>query len=248
MYNCADMKNNFIYIGALIIIIVIAGIVFWVTTKSNSPEGNVTTNVHVFDTSLEKPDIYKDLVFPTDFPLDAKKVTIENTETLRGDIEEDPTDFQSWLDLAIQYKTVGDFEYAATIWEYLAEAVPTQAVQFNNLGNIYHFFLNDFEKSEKNYLLALEKDPGQTIYYIGLHELYKYSYKQDTSLAEEILLGGIEKTNNPIDLINTLARFYKDSGNKSKAIEYFTEARDKALLLGNKDLANKMQAEIDFLK
>lgn len=242
------MKNNFVYVGILALIIIVLGAAFWFITKDDEPSGNIETTVHAFDTSLKQPDIHKELAFPADFPKDAQKVISENTETLRSEIENEPTNFGAWLDLAIQYKTVNDHEYAAEIWEYLAEAVPTQSVQFNNLGNIYHFFLKDFEKSEKNYITALENSPEQTIYYIGLHELYKYSYKQDTSLAEDTLLEGIEKTENPIDLVNTLARYYKDQGDTKKAIKYFTEARDQAQNLGNKQFADQMQAEIDFIK
>jgi tetratricopeptide (TPR) repeat protein len=242
------MKNNIVFVGILALIIITLGGGFWFTTKDKTPSGNVETTVHAFDTSIEQPDINKELEFPAEFPADALRIVKKNTETLRSVIESNPTDFGAWLDLAIQYKTINDYEHAAKIWEYLAEASPTQSVQFNNLGNIYHFFLKDFEKSEENYFKAIENSPEQTIYYIGLHELYKYSHKQDTSLAEDILLEGIEKTVNPIDLINTLARYYKDQGDIKNAKKYFEDARDRALKLGNKDLADKMQAEINFLK
>lgn len=207
-----------------------------------------TENGFIINPKIQ-PSLNRSLSFPKDFPGDAKAIVIKRVGELRDTLKKNPGDYASWLDLAIQYKIISDFEGARQIWEYVNVAAPTQSISFQNLGNLYDLYLKDYPKSEENYLKAIANAPGIPAAYLGLHELYRYSYKADTTAAVDILKQGIDAVKSPdnLDLMIMLASYYKDKGDKSNAIKYYGEVRSKAQTLKNYDLANQMTTEIKAL-
>lgn len=218
--------------------------------SSNTKEGTAGQTQSFTIYADKQPLLDAALVFPEGFPSDAQKIVNDNVNKLRGNIEENPADYASWLDLAIQYKTIGDYEGARDVWEYINLAAPNQSISFQNLGNLYSQFLRDYPKAEENYLQAIKNAPNQSSAYTGLAEMYKYSYKQDTTAAVDILQKGIKVLGSPqnVDLIVALAAYYKDSGYMSDAKKYYEEARSAAKKLGNTALEQQLTTEINALQ
>ena len=88
------------------------------------------------------------------------------------------------------------------------------------------------------------------INYAALHELYRYSYKQDTALAADVLKEGIGKVsgNQVIDLYSELGSYYQVKKDTANAIIYYTKARDAAEKAGNASLAAQLDATLNELK
>ncbi|MBI2048345.1 MAG: hypothetical protein HYT30_00235 [Parcubacteria group bacterium] len=211
--------------------------------------GGLTLSSAITDTSVPAPKIPRKIVFPDYLPKDARKALSTNIETLLSRLEKDPKNIDSWLDLALQYKTINDVEGAKEVWEYLTLAAPKHAISFYNLGYLYHISLKDYVKSEEYYKKALVVDPNQEIYYTGLHELYRYSYKQETNAAVDIIKQGMKQLPDSINLVLTLASYYRDEKqDKKNAVQYFTQARDMAKKAGNLELARTLDTQIAALK
>ena len=218
-------------IGAFALILIGAGLWF--------------TGVFSFNSEPGVPSLERPLTFPENFPAEARTAIETNTARLKSDLEADPGNISAWLDLAIQYKAVNDFDGAVEIWKYLAEA-KDNSIAYYNLGNIYHLYLKDFPTSERYYHKAIEMTPSMPLNYVGLHELYRYSYKQDSNLAIETLNEGMENTDERgrVDLYIALAAYHLEKGETSRALLAYTEARALAVELGNTALVNSLDSQI----
>ena len=211
----------------------------------------ITDNV-VKEQEIDYPELTSSVVFPDSLSEDARVIIANNIATLINKLEKEENSFGGWFDLAAQYKIIEDYESTRDIWEFLGESFTGNNTVFSNLGNLYHYDLKDFPKSEESFRKAIENDKSNIQSYIGLHELYKYSYKQETSLVIDILIEGIEDNPINIDLMITLANYYKERGNMSKgdqtnAQKYYEQARDEAQKIGNTQLVDAINTELENL-
>lgn len=221
-------KNNLIFGSIVVVVLVVIAGGTWYAVNYQSPEeanNNVSINV---DPSVPTPALDAELEFPDGYSAEAREALERNTATIKGVLEENPSDYGAWIDLAIQYKTVENYDKAEEIWLYLTEAAPGRNVAYHNLGNLYHLYLEDYPEAARYYREAIERAPGQAIHYIGLHELYRYSYEQDSDNAAQVLTDGLEEIPDSVDLMATLAGYYKAEGKTQQAIEWYKNARDAA--------------------
>tara|TARA_B100001971_G_C18183784_1_gene534356 strand:- start:42 stop:860 length:819 start_codon:yes stop_codon:yes gene_type:complete len=217
-------------------------------------EDNTAYNIEILpiddidEPSVSLPELNRSLEFPQDFPNDARDIVTAKIAKLNEELTSDPTLFDNWLALAIQRKLIEDYEGARDIWEYLNIISSGNSVSFHNLGDLYHFFLKDYPKAEENFRKAIENSPGQLSYYINLHELYKYSYKQDTNLAIEVLFDGLKIDSTSTDILIALAIYYKEEKNDvENAKKYYEQARDEAQKAGNTQLVGLIDGELNAL-
>lgn len=137
-----------------------------------------------------------------------------------------PDQLDAWLQGGLVKKAIGDYEGARDAWEYAALIRPQAFAPFKNLGEIYWRYLPDFPKSEMNFRQAIKNDPAVLDAYLSLSDLYRYSYKEKSDLADDVLLEGLAKNLGlGRDLTAYLARYYKETGNKEKAIEYYEKLK-----------------------
>jgi tetratricopeptide (TPR) repeat protein len=104
--------------------------------------------------------------------------------------------------------------------------------------------LKDYEKAEENLLMALKNNPDSSHIIRSLYELYKFSYKKDTNLAEETLLNALVLRPEDINFMIELGLYYKELGRNEDALEYFKKARDKATERKDGELILKIDKEI----
>lgn len=251
-YNAfMNLKTQWLIGVACIVGVVTIGAALYITRPNEAGTGDTqpTSTVKVLPAGdARAPSLTTTITYTAQLDERTKGLIGDKITSLRKSLFEDPTDIATWLDLALQYKAAGDFAQAEAVWLYLNEAAPGQTISFHNLGNLYHFELKDFPESEMMYREAIQKAPTLALHYIGLYELYKYSYKQNTNAGADILLEAIKAIPDSPDLLSALARHYQDIGNTQRAIHYYTEARDKARALGNAALVQQLDAEIRALK
>lgn len=213
------------------------------------PEGATITNIPIEnETVVETPNLDRQVIFPSFYNTEAKQIIGQKIEIAISALEEDPTSFGYWLDLGSLRNNIEDYEGAIEIYEYLNIAAPTNSLSFSNLGNIYHLYIKDFEKAEKNLRQAVSNSPSNIHAVRSLYELYRFSYKQETTLAEDTLLQGLEDVSNQIDLIILLATFYKDVGRNTDAQIRYEEAKELATIDGNDSLLLLIEGELNDLK
>ena len=169
--------------------------------------------------SLDREIIFKALIREEDKPKIEAEIKIIS-QTLKEN-----TDYhQGWLQLGILRKYIGDYEGAGEVWEYAAKIRQEDYVAYNNLGDLYHFYLKNFTKSESMIKKVIELKPDYVQAYKNLFELYTLSYKEKEPLADDALILGISKNLKAYDLMITLAMYYKENGDKVGARKYFEEA------------------------
>ena len=154
----------------------------------------------------------------------------------------DGFNFQGVLEIGLIKKNVGDYEGARDAWEYLGKKRPKNSISFGNLGDLYANFLNDPRRAEEAYRKAIENDPQDINYYIGLSDVYRYLLPDEKEKAEEVLLEGISQNGDDTTLLNYLAGYYRDEGMVEQAIEYYEKSLAKEP--GNE----AVQRELDRLK
>ena len=131
--------------------------------------------------------IYKDLNKP--------KLPTPGVGSNQKSMPENNTDsFNELLALGLEKKGINDYEGARDAWERAGAVSPTNSVSFNNLGDLYAYYLKDNKKAEENFLTAIKNGPNQIYIYRSLYEFYRYVAK-DNAKAKVILQKGI--TANP---------------------------------------------------
>jgi tetratricopeptide (TPR) repeat protein len=270
------LKNKYVQIG-IVIIIVIGALVFIAndfynkdTSSKNESEAVATTTttsigngveiegtgdytVNFIDSEeiidIESPSLDKSIVISALLDAEAKAILTNNIEELIEQLRVSSDRVDLWLKLGLYYKIAGDYEGAIEAWDYVSKVGPDSVnyIAYQNLGDLYHYYLKDFPKAEQNLRIAIENDKLNTRTYAMLHELYKYSYKQNTTLVTDVLFEGLVENPNNTDLLITLAAYYKEVGNSINAKKYYEQARDEAQKLGNTQLVELLNEEINKL-
>lgn len=119
-----------------------------------------------------------------------KKAVTAKIAEISSALKESPDLFESWLVLGIYRKMIGDYEGAREIWEYAAALRPGDFIPFNNLGDLYAYYLKDTKKAEEYFSKAVELSPNRVHLYQSFYDFYRYVMKDDAK-AKAILEKGI---------------------------------------------------------
>ena len=71
-------------------------------------------------------------------------------------IKEDYDNSYAWYDLGAYRKLIGDYVGSAEAYQFAAQIRPQDSIAYTNLGDLYGFYLKDYEKSEQNFLLSFK--------------------------------------------------------------------------------------------
>jgi len=112
---------------------------------------------------------------------------------LKKRVEDNPADADAWFDFASHKEFLNDHEGAARAWEKSFELQNLNFVTAANLGNVYQYFLKDYEKAEFYYKRALELRPDFITAYQGLADVYRFNWKEKQHLLEPLLLEAVKK-------------------------------------------------------
>jgi len=159
-------------------------------------------------------------------------------------LKKDRANYEAWLNLGILRKQLNDFNGARVVWEYVSEVWPGQSLSFGNLGSLYHLYLRNYQKAEKNFLTAINNEPTGTTWYRSLFELYRDSYKQDTTAAADTLKRGLATIPISFELGTVLADYYADRDDLESAKSYFTKALSIAREQGNSRFVSYIETRL----
>lgn len=140
--------------------------------------------------NVKIPGLDKPILIPADWPADVKKLMKSKIESLVSDLKKDPDSFDNWIGLGVQRKAINDYEGAGECWEYAGVIRPLNYVSFNNLGELYGYYLKDYKKADDNFLTAAKNGPDQIYIYRNMYEFYRNILKDDVK-AKAILQKGI---------------------------------------------------------
>ena len=192
---------------------------------------------------LERSTDFKNTLAP-----EVKAIMLTRIAENLKELNKDSKNVNEWIMLGVNRKTIGDYEGARDAWEYAKALAPTNLVAWNNLGDLYHFYLKDYVKSEENWKKTIALKPDYIQGYSGLVDLYKYSFKVKLSETPVILKAGITKNPDAIDLQVMLAHHYQDMGQISEAKDAYNKAITTAERLKNTSLADLLKGELAGVK
>ena len=136
-----------------------------------------------------------------------KDEAIEQIKHFEASLINKPENLHEWVQLGSLRKVIGDYLGAEMYWKYASILEPTYHVPYNNLANLYHYYLNDIPKAEEYYKKYLEVSPTTEDPYKLLFELYMGSIKEKENLAIGILEDGIKNVTHNEDLKKILENY-----------------------------------------
>jgi len=142
---------------------------------------------------------------------------------LRKDIEEQKAVVSSYIQIGHIYEELGDDRRALATYRKLARLRPKSSVPFTALGQ-YYSERERYDLARKNILKAVENDADNVSGYQDLIFLYTYNFSEEKDELEALILDAIAQ-NKSIEnnLIHALAFFFRDIGDKEKAVFYLNK-------------------------
>lgn len=140
--------------------------------------------------NIPTPNLDREIKITAEMSEDTKKIVTAKIQDLSSQLKKDSNNMENWLVLGVYLKTIGDYEGAKKVWEYIAIISPKNATSFNNLGELYAYYFKDNVKAEKNYAKAIENDPSAIYIYRNFFDFYRYVTK-DPAKARVLLEKGI---------------------------------------------------------
>jgi len=113
-----------------------------------------------------------------------------------------------WYDLGAYRRVIGDFEGAAEAWAFGTLIRPKDYIGYQNLGDLYGFYVKDYPKSEENYFKSIQNNPQNIQAYLDLAIIYESVYKEKSDQIESILLRGLMANPDNLRLKSALENYY----------------------------------------
>lgn len=269
MINKINMKDKktAIIIG-IVLLSILAGLLVYRDTKKNDTKSadernatstedilsnlgvNMTGDGKVEVVSMEEkklpkaPSLNRSTEYKNTLAPEIKTAVLSQMNKTIEALKANNADFNSWIMLGVHRKTIGDYEGAKEAWDYAKLLAPNEVVSYNNLADLYHYYLKDYKKSEENWKKVVALKPDYIQGYRGLVELYKYSMTSNLGETPVVLKVGISKNPDSIDLKVMLARYYQDTGNMAEAKKVYEDAILNAERLKNAEVVATLKAEL----
>lgn len=230
--------------GALILIVAgVFGVSVYLAPEPVAVEYALTAVQNgTFDGTL--PSIDRDVQFAPNTPEEVRAAIREKVDENQAKLAQVPYDGNVWMDLALRYHSAGDYEGAEEVWVFIVKNTPTNVTALNNLGRLYHFELKQFEDAERYFLEAIEANPARPEAYYELFDLYRYSYKKNTSAAVDIMKKAAVQFPEDYGVPAGLGVYYRDRGQFGPARTYFEQALTLARAQNNMTAVQSLGNEL----
>jgi tetratricopeptide (TPR) repeat protein len=233
-------------VGALALVVggVFAADYFASENQANGTPAYYLTAVADGTFQGELPPLSHEVEFDSGVPEDARAIIRNNIEEARSLLETEPADGNAWMDLALWYHAAGDYQAAIGVWEFIVSNTPNNITALVNLGRVFHFEKPDYPRAESYLRDAIAANPARQEAYYELFDLYRYSYKRDTTAAVDIVKEALKVFPEDTGFIVLLGTHYRDLGKLGLARQYFVSALEIARTNNNLDLVTTLNAEL----
>lgn len=258
------MQKMYLYIGGAIVAVAIAGALVWHFVYPTAPTSDTATTTPMATSSVSitgdgagytvtqlpsyrgtpPPSLDHKTVFGPTVPADVQTKLAGMITTEQAALKKDPTVTNDWLQLGVLYHASNDYEAARDVWLFLEDALPTESTAVGNLGRLYALDLHDFPKAESYFKEALKRDPKDKNMYNELFDLYRYSYKTDTSAAVDIMKTAIAKFPEDPNFYLSLGLYYRTKGDLVNAKTILEKGLMVAQAAGATGVMNTINQEL----
>jgi tetratricopeptide (TPR) repeat protein len=207
-------KNKSILIIVILAVIGVVGYYIWGDLNKNSvsvsnfPDSNLqegsidlgdgivadyeeSSSAESLASKYPPPSLDKQIVFKNGTSEEEKTRIRMEIETISKQLKDNNNLSDAWMQLGLLRKSISDYEGAEEAFEYATKIRPEDALAYGNLGVLYGYYIKDNVNAEKNYLMAIEKEPTTPFYYYQTYEFY-HDVLKDNVKAKEILERGLE--------------------------------------------------------
>ena len=180
------------------------------TTTVNGVSGTGSFTVKPVEVTPPSPE--RPIVITAELSAEAKTILTNLLTQQIQILKNEPTRTDVWLQYGTNRKIAGDYQAAIEAWEYVAQVAPKEmsATAHGNLGDLYMYFIKDYDKAETRLLQAITLNPNIIEYYRATYYLYKDIFK-DTAKAQAILTQGLKANPNNPDLLRYQAELKAQS-------------------------------------
>ena len=195
------MSKKIKIIGAIIVVI-LAGIIFWQVNKNRGVEG--------------VDGIFNSVTEESGLP--------ENIQEAYSNFKEDPTNIDSYVTIARWKADKGQIEDAIKLYLAALEIRPVDTLLLHNLADIY-IKQKRYIEAEELYLKIIENNPGWISAYRSLVDLYRYQMPEKHTELPEILEYAmkVNLAHMRVHFVQLLAVYRRDYGPKEEAIKWYEE-------------------------
>jgi tetratricopeptide (TPR) repeat protein len=190
------------------------------------------------------PPLTTDVAFDQTLPAEAQRAIQEKVDGTVAALEDTPYDGNLWMELALYYHSGGDFARARTVWEFMIAVDPNNVTALGNLGRLHHFQLKEYVRAEEYFNQAMSVNPDRPEAYYELFDLYRYSYKQDTTAAVDIMKRAGTQFPDDINVPLLLGGYFRDTGRPNQARAQFEDALGRARTIGDVTLMQNITNEL----
>ena len=152
---------------------------------------------------------------------------------------------QFYLQLGLNYESLGQISWALDAYEGAAEADDKNYVPYSNIGSIYRR-LKDFAKAEEVFKKALSIHPNNPNIYTKLFELYYYDQRKAPHEVQPLFLQAVRDTNGDLNMVRLYAFYSETINDPAVAADLWKLIleQDKNLSQADKDKINKKIADL----
>ncbi len=179
------------------------------TTKTVLPKGiNIEgtgdytvkiTPIKTKNESVKVPNLDRKIVFTVNISVKTQNILKQKIEDISNKLKKDSNVSVNWIALGTYRKNIGDYDGALEAWNYAIYLSPSNSVVYNNIGDLYAYFLKDNVLAEKNLLKAIDVAPKDIYSYFKMSEFYVDILKNQ-SAARAIVKKGIKENPDSVEL------------------------------------------------
>ncbi len=224
--------------------VTVGGITF--ETDADNPGGISLEQMPITELPKTVPLLSSVVNFSTtaNVSAEAQKIIRAQITDLVKKLTVSPGVLNDWLSLGLYRKMAGEYGLSKEAWGYAKKLQPTDKQAYNNLGDLYQYYLKDMANAEINWKKTIALDVKFIAGYRNLYNLYSQNKQSDQARA--VLESGLAKNPQSIDLLVLLGTYYRDQGQKDTARTYYEKALAEAKASKeNASLVSAIQAEID---
>lgn len=134
--------------------------------------------------------------------------------------EDTKNDAEAYIGIGFELRQLGDESAAIEAYRAGLAVDGTHVRGWGNLAVSYKE-TGQYERAEEAYKKVIEFNPGDVEAYINLADLYRYRLPDKEGKIVEVMQDGLAHLPEHPDFLAYLAVYYRDKGDKAKAIEYF---------------------------
>lgn len=173
-------------------------------------------------------DPFANMAIPEEFDEATRAVAQKKIDLTKEAYLERPNIWETWIGIGNLKVLLKDYQGAIDAYRQSLILQSNNILGYRGIAEVYNKNLEDFEKAEEYYKLAIENNPVDPEIYISLALVQDFRLNNPEA-AENTYLNGLNRTDNHSSILNRLINFYKKKGDAEKQKKFENILQEKIL-------------------